>query len=319
MAMSAQNERSTVVKTRFTLRLLSLAALGSLIVAGGNCADQRPPECTSPAAGHFTVRLEQPSPSDPTCPVDTAIVVATRSFYGLDAEGAVDYELPFKVAIQTLEMGEEYANIEGNADRIADGRAPEEIIATDKLYAYGQFTTPQPDGNDQCYIPTFAPAVLNAPTLLAVEDDPTTTDEDESVPVEPSFTLRAEWSNVTFLVSTAYPGVQFTGTVTLTRRKPRPDPDPDPEAPTETCTVTYNAVAVSAVNTYDCSTPDPTDEDAPPYARTEGYNQSLCSAEPDFSQGIPFGSGINPDFPIVCDPESKLCLLDGPFRSGVKN
>lgn len=313
--MSAQNERSTVVKTRFTLRLLSLAALGSLIVAGGNCADQRPPECTSPAAGHFTVRLEQPSSADPTCPVDTAIVVATRSFYGLDAEGAVDYELPFKVAIQTLEMGDAYANIEGNGDRIADGRAPEDIIATDKLYAFGQFTTPQPDGNDQCYIPTLAPAVLNAPTLAAVPDDPET-EEDDAIPEEPGFTLRAEWSNVTFLVSTAYPGVQFTGTVSITR------PHPDTGA---ACTVTYNAVAVSAVNTFDCSTPDQDDPETPDvnenplFYRAEGYNQALCSAEADFSQGIAFGSGINPDFPIECDPTTKLCLLKGPFRSGVKN
>jgi hypothetical protein len=309
MAMSAQNERSTVVKTRFTLRLLSLAALGSLIVAGGNCADQRPPECTSPAAGHFTVRLELQSNSDPTCPTDTAIVLAARSFYGLDAEGAVDYEIPFTVAIQTLEMGGAYANIEANADRIADGRAPEDIIAADKLYALGKFTAAQPDGNDQCYVSTFAPAVLNAPTLAAVEDDPET-EEDDPIPEEPGFTLRAEWSNVTFLVSTAYPGVQFTGTVSLTR------PHPDTGA---ACTATYNAVGVSAVNTYDCSTPDPTDEDAPLYARPEGYNQALCNAEADFSQGIAVGSGINPDFPIVCDPESKLCLLNGPFRSGVKN
>lgn len=309
--MSTRNERSTVVKTRFIFRLLSLATLGSLIVAGGNCADQREPECTSPAAGHFTAKLEAQTSPAPGCPVDKAIVLAARSFYVLDAEGKVDYDQPFKVALQTLDMGTAYRHVETSPARITDGRKPAEIIAgDDKLYAFGQFTAAVPDGNDQCYIPSFAPAVFNSPVLAAVPDDDTTPDEDESIPEEPAFQLRAEWSNVTFLVSTAYPGVQFTGTLTLVQ--PHPDTG-------EACSMTYTAVAVSAVNTYDCSTPDPSEEDAPPYSRVEGYNQALCGANADFDQGIAFGAGINPDFPIVCDPETKLCLLDGPFRSGVKN
>jgi hypothetical protein len=303
------------VKTRFTLRLLSLAALGSLIVAGGNCADQRPPECTSPAAGHFTVALTATSTPPAGCQVDTGIVVATRSYYILDAEGNVDYDQPFNVAIQTLEMGEAYAHIEGEEARIQGGAAAESLIATNKLYAYGQFTTPQPDGNDQCYIPTLAPAVLEAPTLVAVPDDPET-EEDDSVAEEPAFRLSAEWSDVIFLVSTAYPGVQFAGTLTLTR--------PHPETG-EACSITYSAVAVSAVNTFDCSTPDQDDPETPdvnenpPYYREEGYNQQLCAPDANPDAGIPVGAGINPDFPIKCDPVTKLCLLDGPFRSGVRN
>ena len=165
-----------------------------------------------------------------------------------------------------------------------------------------------------------------------IEDDPDTEeDETDTLFADPAYTLRAEWSDVTFLVSTAYPGVQFKGTLKYTRpvfediTTPAPTPD-DPAAVAVTgrkvvnnCTITYQGVAVSAVNTYDCSTPDPMDKDAPLYARAEGYNQALCGADADFDQGITVGAGINPDFPIVCDPETKLCLLNGPFCAGVKN
>ncbi|HEU4412008.1 MAG TPA: hypothetical protein VFS43_42600 [Polyangiaceae bacterium] len=337
------------MKTRITLRLLCLGALGSLIVAGSNCADQREPECTSPAAGHFTVRLEPTDvPAGCENEVLRGIVVATRSYYVLDAEGNVDYDQPFRVAIQTLEMGEQFIGLEGqeefdiggdeSVNRLVGGVSAASLIETNKLYAYGQFTTPQPDSNDQCYIPTTTPAVLESPGLLAAtvttEDDPETEEDEaaqEFVPPEDASTYRAEWSNVTFLVSTAYPGVQFTGTLVYTRPvfQDVTEPAPTAEDPmavrvirrerVRECAITYTGVAVSAVNTYDCSTPLPSDEDAPPYAREEGYNQALCGAEPDFSQGIAVGAGINPDFPIVCDPETKLCLLDGPFRSGATN
>jgi hypothetical protein len=338
MAVSAQNERSTVVKTRFTLRLLSLAALGSLIVAGGNCADQREPECTSPAAGHFTVRLEPAGAIPAGCEstVQTAIVLAARSFYNLDGDGNVDYDQPFKVAIQTIEMGEQYAHLETDAEDRA-GIVPDTLIATNKLYAYGQFTAATPDGNDQCYIPTLTEARLESPELARVDDDPETEEDDEFLPQEAAHTRAAEWSNVTFLVSTAYPGVQFQGTVTLTRpvfedvTEPAPTMD-DPEATrvigqqlVNTCSITYTAIGVSAVNNYDCSVPPDADDPETPenenplYWRPEGYNQALCAAEADFSQGIEFGSGINPDFPIICDPETKLCLLNGPFKAGVQN
>lgn len=329
------------MKTRITLRLLCLGALGSLIVAASNCADQREPECTSPAAGHFPTRLTATN-IPPGCEGEDlkAIVVATRSYYVLDGDGNVDYDEPFNVAIQTIEMGEQFIGLEdaeefdvnGEAvNRLAGGVSAASLIENNKLYAYGRFTTPRPDGNDQCYIPTTQPAVLESPGLVQViiPDDPTTeeveTDDPETmdvveteeiVPEEPGFRYEAQWSNITFLVSTAYPGVQFAGTLVYTR--------PHSTVPGMSCSITYDAVGVSAVNTYDCSTPDQDDPETPenenaPYYRAEGYNQALCGAEADFSQGITIGAGINPDFPIECDPDTKLCLLRGPFRSGATN
>lgn len=340
--MSAQNERSKVVKTRITLRLLTLAALGTLIVAGNNCAEQREPECTSPAAGHFPTRLEplEAIPAGCEDAVLTAMVVSTRSYYVLDADGAVDYTQPFNVAIQNIEMGEELIRLEGEeagdtGNRLTGGKTTADLLNANKIYAYGRFTAANPDGNDQCYVPVWAPAQLDSPGLdqVVIEDDPETPDDDESdiLYADPSFQLKAEWSDVTFLVSTAYPGVQFEGTVRLTRpifadiTEPAPT-DEDPDAVNvigrqvvTSCSISYRATGVSAVNTFDCSTPKPSeDPDAPLFAREDGYNQALCGANADFDQGIAFGAGINPDFPIVCDPVTKLCLLDGPFRSGVK-
>ncbi|HEU4538193.1 MAG TPA: hypothetical protein VFS00_28925, partial [Polyangiaceae bacterium] len=77
------------------------------------------------------------------------------------------------------------------------------------------------------------------------------------------------------------------------------------------CTVTYKATGVFANNRATCATDDPT----APFYRAEGYNPALCDPEPDFSQGIAVGSGINPDFPVACDPASRLCLLQGEFPS----
>jgi hypothetical protein len=279
--------------TRLRLRLLAVAASGALVLAAGDCADQAEPDCTVPASGHFATRLEVID-NPQGCPVEAGIVIGTRPYYVLDEKGDVDYDRPFKVAIQTEEMGAAYQRVEENPGRLPPGVAPEALL-DGPLYAFGALDAPRPDDRDYCTITSLAPAVLNLPELAAVADDPAT-EADEAVAAEPALALRAEWTDLTFLVTTAYPGVQMTGTLKYTKNG---------------CTITYKATGVFANNTATCATDDPT----APYYRAEGYNPALCDPEPDFSQGIAVGSGINPDFPVACDPVSRLCLMQGEFPS----
>ncbi|HEU4408801.1 MAG TPA: hypothetical protein VFS43_26305 [Polyangiaceae bacterium] len=279
------------MKPRLPLRLLSLAASASLLVAGADCAEQAEPDCTVPASGTFPTRLvvvDNPQ----NCPVQAGIVISTRPYYVLDGDGDVDYDQPFRVAIQTEEMGAAYQRVEESPGRLPPGVTAESLL-NGPLYAFGQLSAPRPDDRNYCYIQTMAPANLNVPAIAGVPDDPAT-EANEAQDPEPPLSLSAEWSDLTFLVTTAYPGVQFTGTLKYTKNG---------------CTITYQATGVFANNQASCAT---NDEQAPFY-RAEGYNPALCSPEPDFSQGIAVGSGINPDFPIECDPVSRLCLLQGSF------
>lgn len=278
---------------RLGVRLLGAAAAGTLALAAADCAEQAEPDCTVPASGHFATRLEVLE-NPQNCPVQPGIVIGTRPYYVLDDSGDVDYDRPFKVAIQTEEMGAAYQRVEENPGRLPPGVAAESLL-DGPLYAFGALDAARPDDRDRCAITALEPAVLNVPPLAAVADDPSTM-ADETAAAEPAVALRAEWTNLSFLVTTAYPGVQFTGTLRHTK---------------DGCTVTYKATGVFANNRATCATDDPT----APFYRAEGYNPALCDPEPDFAQGIAVGSGINPDFPVACDPASRLCLLQGEFPS----
>jgi len=130
-------------------------------------------------------------------------------------------------------------------------------------YAFGQFDDTNPDGNDICHVSTLQPALEDFSQL------------DGGAP-NPDLTYGETWSDVQIYTTAAVQGDQFTGTLTRT---------------VNSCTVQYNVVGLWP--SVACTNADPNDGHAVP-------DVQLCSpcAAPD--AGMATGSGINPNFPIVC-------------------
>ncbi|APR77796.1 Putative lipoprotein mlpA precursor [Minicystis rosea] len=91
---------------------------------------------------------------------------------------------------------------------------------------------------------------------------------------------KYEWKNLKFYVTAAAPGTQFTGDLTYTE---------------DGCTIEYSAIgmwpAVYCIN------------------EKGEADDTLCSPCPDSEAGRVYGSGINPDFPVKCDPDMGYCTL----------
>lgn len=102
----------------------------------------------------------------------------------------------------------------------------------------------------------------------------------ETVPL-PAYTVKFQFNDLTFTSTTAAPGTVFEGTVVYTL---------------DTCTANYKVEGLWPSHSCDDGNgnPDPT----------------LCDPRPDLDAGRAFGSGINPDFKVRCDPVSLHCRLD---------
>lgn len=102
----------------------------------------------------------------------------------------------------------------------------------------------------------------------------------------PAQDISFTWSNVKIYNTAAAPGTQFTATV---------------DKKTGTCEQKYNVVALWP--SVSC--------DGGNYTGTPGKPfPAACCPGSDAKDGIPLGSGINPDFAVVCDPTLLICVLD---------
>lgn len=273
----------------------TLAAL--LAVGASNCSEQREPECTVTPSSAFAVRLVETGSASGECTVDatadpfnaqlkaplTGGEFGLRPFVGLGSDLYPDYDAPQKVAIQFLDMGVRQIDASDRLGASYDADLP--------VYAFGQFATAQPQ-NDLCTIANFDPARLSIPEIPARPadagdpDDPE--DDEPGAPAQPAVEITATWTNMRVLVKTAYPGTQFEATLSYT---------------TNGCTRTYLATGVFGGASIYCAV---LDEDGAP---TGEVDPSLCD---------PTITGINPDFPVVCDEATTLCLLNGPFGTGAR-
>ena len=309
------------MNARYTSRLVGVAFVALSAVAASNWEDQRAPECTVAPFANFNTRLvevgsgsgdcaEVAAPAvirdDPATPavegntVEEENQIAAANFinglkaplrlavYGLrpyvvlGSDGYADFDIPQNVAIQDQALGD--------LRQVAISRAEGYVINDPPLYAFGQFATPTPQG-DICTAPSFASGRLVIPELAeipAVPDDPETEEDDSEprVPPQPAVDIEMAWSDVRVLVTAGYPGVQFQGTVRYT---------------VNSCTRTYTATGVFGGNTtFGCEGTDPNpDPDGDP----------IPNGTPDPSQCDPLITGVNPDFPVVCDPVLLTCLL----------
>jgi hypothetical protein len=319
------------MSSRITSRLVGVAFLGLSATAASNCADQREPECTVAAAANFSVRLVETGAASGTCdpvPVPAVIeddpatmdvvegntpeeqiqideatflndlrapqgstVVGLRPFVVLGPDLFADYDIPQRVAAQIYPMGLLQAD--------AEARLGSSFVVNDPpVYAYGQFTTPTPQ-NDICALDNanFAPGRLVIPALPEipeVPDDPATEDNEgeDRVPSQPPVDITTAWSNMRVLVTAGYPGIQFEATLTYT---------------VNGCTRTYLATGVfggTGPDTFDCEGRNPPEMPGGAPTRNKQPDQARCA---------PNLTGMNPDFPVVCDAETLQCLLDGSF------
>lgn len=152
----------------------------------------------------------------------------------------------------------------------AEGHAP---------FALGIWKSVFPD-NDLCVPkPGMQDAVQELPEVPGDEGDPL--DPDDDVPAQPATALREEWTDVEFYTTASAPGTQMRGHYKLTQ---------------DACVAEYDVLAVYAAAYCGGADGEP--------------DNDLCSPDPIPEKGIVFGSGINPDFPVVCDPDLLLCVLD---------
>jgi len=163
----------------------------------------------------------------------------------------------------------------------------EDIGKEDVPYALGDYTT-EPDANNLC----FAGGAAGTPALSAAEIDlpETMTTDSMGNPVTlPAVHLRQTWENISVYVTAAVPGTQMIGKMTY-------------EDLIEGCKASYNVVALFpavACNKLDAEG-KPTDQP----------DDAACDPRANPAEGRNFGSGINPDFKVKCDPKFLYCVLD---------
>lgn len=202
-----------------------------------------------------------------------------------------DFSVPSGVALKTSAMGKLIASkakkgskdpLGVNKENEADGT---HTLAEHPAYSLGKFTTIEPV-DDFCPVADLGAAQQSFPAVEAVPPDP----PDPGQKAEPATSVRYEWSDVKVYVTAAAQGTQFSGHLKYTQ---------------DSCTAEYNVAGVwPAVS---CA-----GEDAEGNAVADA---SLCCPNANPLGGRTIGSGINPDFPVKCDPDLMLCVLDIPDAS----
>ncbi|MFY1827596.1 hypothetical protein ACN47A_16870 [Myxococcus fulvus] len=101
----------------------------------------------------------------------------------------------------------------------------------------------------------------------------------------PAQSFAYEWSNLRIYNTPGIPGTQFKADLRYTENG---------------CTATYQAKGIWPV--VGCATAGKPDD-------------VKCDPYPDFAAGRLRGSGINPVFPVKCDPVALICVLTGEVPS----
>jgi hypothetical protein len=114
--------------------------------------------------------------------------------------------------------------------------------------------------------------------------------------VEPGFpelAIKYEWTELKFLATAAVPGSAFIGELKYTE---------------DGCTATYAAEGFWPQISCDDTAHALADgsRDLPDGGMLEDLD---CAAGQDVPNGHTLGSGINPDFPVVCDGSKGICVL----------
>jgi hypothetical protein len=148
----------------------------------------------------------------------------------------------------------------------------------------GGLTTEFPGADNFCDVPELTPSRLEAPALPAGLPDGGT-QPDGGPPAQAAQSITYEWSNLRVYNTPEIPGTQFLAELRYTENG---------------CTADYSVKGIWPV--VSCATAGKPD-------------QGKCDPFPDPSVGRLRGSGINPIFPVTCDPVALICVLTGEVPS----
>lgn len=254
------------------------------------------------AAALSLLGLVAPSCSSPAMLCDVASAPYATRYYPKDASqdclslpgeliGMKAYNPPSKdgenidaskttIAVQT--------SASGDLTDAAAAAGTQDPDAAHKVYAYGDYSN-KPDADDICSATSLSPAEVHVPETEY-------TDEGGNPQVLPETRLVYTWQSLRAHTTFSAQGDSATGEVTITREQTDPD-----TGVKDTCTVTYIAAALAPAVGCEALDADGNGTGAP--------NDVACCAA-DLEKGRPYGSGINPDFKVKCDPDLLLCVLD---------
>lgn len=244
------------------------------------------PACTQPAVpctsahGTFSVqyKLVKGDPESPCGGKQTEVLGLQSYFAGGGPDNKQQYDKG-SIAVRPENLGLLLERAEGQLET--------PIVPTPEPNGSGAFTTGKPLADDFCEVPKLTPIKAMLPEVPAVEDDPETPDEDESLEVQDATDIEYDFTNLRFLVTADAQGTQFTADLKFTQ---------------DGCTAQYEVVGVYPV--VGCAS----DKEClclPPAEDATAEEKKEC---------LP--TGINPDFAVKCfkenDPETGK-----PFPTGV--
>jgi hypothetical protein len=209
-----------------------------------------------------------------------------------------DFSIPSRVAVKTTAMGNLIASKAKKGSKDPDGLNLENadgthVLAKNPAYSLGTFATVEPV-EDFCAVADPKPAVQSFPRVEAVPPDPMDP-EDMGSPEEAALAVKYEWTDLKVYVTAAAQGTQFSGRLKYTENA---------------CSAEYNVAGVWPP--VHCGVEKEVDDGMGGTMTIEVPEASLCCPTADPLGGRVTGSGINPDFPVKCDPDLLLCVLDTP-------
>ncbi|WP_395808566.1 hypothetical protein [Archangium minus] len=153
--------------------------------------------------------------------------------------------------------------------------------ASSQPNSVGELTTEAPGPDNFCEVPTLTPTRL--------------------VAREPALELTYAWSNLRIYNTPDVPGTQFIADLSYTENG---------------CTAEYKVRGIWPV--VSCWKEIELDTDADGDGKKDKVkvmDAPKCEPHPDPANGRLRGSGINPSFPVKCDPDALICVLTGEVPS----
>jgi hypothetical protein len=215
-----------------------------------------------------------------------------------------DYD-KVSIAIQPLTITGALANAEGL----------EEPESSDRAYAIGGFDTTSPDADGFCRAKTLSVARLRLP---AVPEHPV--DMCSVAPEAPEYDLGYEFSNVRVYYTPSAIGTQFAADLTYTQAGCVAKYRVQAVYPMVSCAAPRPAEDAGPIEDAAVSDAAPGDDDAG-VELDAGADAGADAGEPcpppepppgpaDPDDSLCQNAGINPDFAVVCDPASMMCVLE---------
>ncbi|QRK08992.1 hypothetical protein JQX13_02130 [Archangium violaceum] len=206
---------------------------------------------------------------------------------GQDATASCSQHKPGKVGLQkyfsqdpnakdTVAIRTEpVGTLMADSDVVLDPDAPSQPNSV------GELTTDAPGPDNFCEVPTLTPTRLVART--------------------PALDLTYAWSNLRIYNTPDVPGTQFVADLRYTEND---------------CTAEYTVKGIWPV--VSCWKEVELDTDADGDGKKDKVkvpDEPKCDPDPDPENGRLRGSGINPSFPVKCDPDALICVLTGEVPS----